>query len=257
MTTLDDIACRFGTDKSSLSRLDQQLNGFSARSDSGHGYSLIYANYFEARRLEPIRMLEIGVLDGRSLATWAEYFPNARLYGLDIDPACARFETDRTRIFIGSQADPAVLADLRAAVPEGFDVVIDDGSHYVSHMKVSFRELYPHVSPGGIYVIEDIHTAALRDWGSVAFNEGMARHREEGGNDPAAMMAFLHEVRGRSDVRELILHLKKLALVFKPLPGDVKAPIERGDRIEDLYPRELALPLPLRVARRLARRFYG
>ena len=104
----------------------------------------------------PIRILEIGVLDGRSLASWADYFPNAKVYGLDIDPDCVRFESGRTHIFTGGQTDSDLLARVRNEVPEGFDIIIDDGSHYVDHVITTFGELFPHLRPNGIYVVEDL-----------------------------------------------------------------------------------------------------
>jgi hypothetical protein len=45
------------------------------------------------------------------------------------------------------------------------DIIIDDGSHVASHQKISFETLFPLLAPGGIYVIEDMHTAYWRgEW---------------------------------------------------------------------------------------------
>ncbi len=41
----------------------------------------------------------------------------------------------------------------------GFDVVIDDGGHYMKPQQESFRVLFPHVRPGGYYIIEDVATS--------------------------------------------------------------------------------------------------
>ena len=70
-----------------------------------------------------MRFLEIGVAEGGSLKMWRRYFgPRAVLCGIDINPACARFDGEHGRVRIGSQTDPefieAVLAELG-----GFDVV--------------------------------------------------------------------------------------------------------------------------------------
>src|SRR5207302_1170293 len=127
---------------------------------------VFYEHYFEPTRDRPMRLLEIGVLDGRSLEMWSEYFPEAEIYGVDIDPDCRRFDGGRKKVFIGSQDDPQFLTSIRQAVPSGFDIVIDDGSHYVKHMIASFHGLFDHVVPGGYYVIEDLHVASYRTWGN-------------------------------------------------------------------------------------------
>lgn len=251
--SLDWIACTYGTDKSTRSQLPAAEDGYSSRPSQGHGYTIYYEHYFGKLRQEPIRLLEIGVLDGKSLATWADFYSRASIFGLDIDPACRRFEAERTRIFTGSQADPVLLAEICAAVPDGFDIIIDDGSHYVRHMIASFGGLFDHLKPGGTYVIEDIHVADWRGWGQVAFNKGMDMQRDGGGNDPEELIAFLFSVRQRPDVAELIVHLRKICFIRKASgdPLTDRAPWQRGDRIEDLFPPPKKRTLAQKVARRL------
>jgi hypothetical protein len=36
--------------------------------------------------------------------------------------------------------------------------LIDDGSHMVSHQKISFKYLFEHIKPDGVYLCEDLHT---------------------------------------------------------------------------------------------------
>lgn len=236
LPSLDDIACEFATDKSTRTWLPTADDGYPSRATHGHGYSLVYEYYLRHLRLRPIRLLEIGVLDGRSLATWRAYFPQAQLYGLDIDPSCKRFEDDRTRIFIGNQADSHLLAAIREEVPDGFDVVIDDGSHYVRHVEASFTALFGHLRAGGIYVIEDLHVSAARDWGAVSWNFGMVLQRETFGNDPGEMVAFLKVARDRPDVMALTVHLGKICFIHKT-GGEQPTPRwERGDALDELYP---------------------
>lgn len=113
---------------------------------------------------KPVRMLEIGVQNGGSLDLWRHYLgERAVLFGVDIDPACATRVDPPNQVRIGSQDDPEFL---RAVVAEmgGVDVVLDDGSHVASHQYASFRTLWPRLSYGGVYLIEDLHTAYWRDW---------------------------------------------------------------------------------------------
>lgn len=114
----------------------------------------------------PVRMLEIGVSKGGSLKLWRDYFgPDAILFGIDIDPACAAFDGEGgNRVRIGSQADPAFLKAV-AAEMGGIDIVLDDGSHIAAHQRASFDVLFPLLREGGIYMVEDLHTAYWREFG--------------------------------------------------------------------------------------------
>ena len=49
-----------------------------------HGYTTVYENYFESLRDKNLRILEIGIADGKSLLTWSEYFKNSTIIGIDI-----------------------------------------------------------------------------------------------------------------------------------------------------------------------------
>jgi hypothetical protein len=117
------------------------------------------------RRAGSAAILEIGVSKGGSLKLWREYFgPEARIFGVDIDPKCAQFDADYGHVRIGSQADPDFL---RGVVEEmgGIDVVIDDGSHVMEHIDITFQTLFPLLRKGGTYVVEDLHTAYWSSYG--------------------------------------------------------------------------------------------
>lgn len=129
-----------------------------------HWYARHYQAHFEPRRLEPLTLLEIGVggyedpaQGGASLRMWRDYFPQARIFGIDIHDKRA-VQEDRVRIFQGSQDDPVFLA---AVVQETgpLDIVIDDGSHRNDHVIASFEALFPHLREGGIYAVEDTQTS--------------------------------------------------------------------------------------------------
>lgn len=130
-----------------------------------HHYIPIYDRYFAKFRSQPVRFLEIGVSKGGSLRMWREYFgPEAVLYGIDIDPACAQFDGKAGKVRIGSQDDPAFLAGVVDEMG-GVDVVLDDGSHVMAHVRASLAVLFPRLSIGGVYMIEDMHTAFWRAFG--------------------------------------------------------------------------------------------
>ena len=66
MSTLNNLAIRYGTDKSS----------------DNHNYCVKYEKYLTFNRYDKLNILEIGVLDGKSLLTWKDYYyvKDSRIY---------------------------------------------------------------------------------------------------------------------------------------------------------------------------------
>lgn len=107
----------------------------------------------------PVRFLEIGVEGGGSLEIWRRYFgPEAVIFGIDIDERCLERAADDVEVRIGDQADPMFLQKVVQEMG-GVDLVLDDGSHIAKHQRASFDTLFPLLSDGGVYVVEDTHTA--------------------------------------------------------------------------------------------------
>lgn len=130
-----------------------------------HHYLPLYDRYFSAWRGKPFRMLEIGVSHGGSLSMWRRWFgPDARIFGIDINPRCARYDGIFAQVRIGSQDDHEFLGRVVDEMG-GVDLVLDDGSHQMDHVRESFRALFPRLSDGGIYMIEDMHTAYMPQFG--------------------------------------------------------------------------------------------
>lgn len=128
-------------------------------------YFEIYERHFERFRGEEVHLLEIGVKHGGSLQMWRKYFGRkARIYGVDVNPLCKKLEDQGARIFIGDQADREFLRQLTVEIPR-MDIVIDDGGHRMDQQINTFEVLYPHVSPEGTYVCEDLHTSYWKEWG--------------------------------------------------------------------------------------------
>lgn len=137
--SLDSIGVLQGTDKSSLV----------------HGYLAAYERVLRDLRGQSFNLIEIGVLDGASVRTWSRYFPEARIIGVDINPACRVHAGPGIVIEIGSQDDPEFLARLCAQYPP--TVIIDDGSHQADHILFTLDRMFPSLLPGGTYIIEDLH----------------------------------------------------------------------------------------------------
>jgi hypothetical protein len=118
-------------------------------------YLPFYWMHFRDIRMQVRSVLEIGVETDRSIRMWEEFFPNAVIHGFDINPKCKAFEGGRRRIHIGDQGDERLLRSV-AAEAGGFDIIIDDGSHFVEHQLRTFDLLFPALSDHGIYVVEDM-----------------------------------------------------------------------------------------------------
>lgn len=121
---------------------------------SWHSYGPIYDQLFCGKTVR--KVLEIGIgYKSNSLFMWAEYFPEAEIYGLDLRPE-ALVNEGRIHSF---QCDQGLLLSLVAAqksVGVGFDLIVDDGSHYPEHQLLSACVLWPTIAAGGRYVIEDV-----------------------------------------------------------------------------------------------------
>jgi cephalosporin hydroxylase len=138
--TLEEVGMKYKTDKSKL------LHDF-------------LRHYEEVLRDKTIKtVLEIGIEWGASLRMWGEFFPEATVYGLDINPVTL-INAGNIRSFQCDQSRPDQI--LKILIEHGIDpdLVIDDGSHFWSHQMVSWRTIWPRLRPGAIYIVEDLHTS--------------------------------------------------------------------------------------------------
>jgi len=131
--TLDELAIKYGSDKSSLA----------------HNYMPFYEKYLPLPA-HPRKLLEIGVKDGASIRIWKDWFPNTEIHGLDLFSEGTPPEIEGVKWHKGNQIDYLLLEQLRK---ENFDVIIDDGSHNSRDQLMTFFGLFN----GGQYYIEDLH----------------------------------------------------------------------------------------------------
>ena len=158
----EDIASKYGF-KGDLLSLFVKKSDFPIH--KWHHYLPLYDSYFSSYRGTEVRFLEIGVSKGGSLRLWRDYFgPDAKIFGIDIDPKCANFDGVNGQVRIGSQDDPEFLESVINEMG-GVDIVLDDGSHQMRHIKKTLQILFPEVSNPGLYVIEDLHTSFWKSFG--------------------------------------------------------------------------------------------
>ena len=151
---LDKYGFLNNTDKASIS-----INFYSEIVNS-HDYLRHYDYLFQAFRSEKFSLIEFGCLDGASLRMWEKYFPNAQIYGVDLDETAKRHETERIHVVIGDATEKKTFDELKSAVTQAF-IILDDASHAWGDQRRSFELFWDLVAPGGFYVIEDLECGTL------------------------------------------------------------------------------------------------
>ena len=165
MTNLVNILNKWGSDKAQL-----------FNDPFWHGYAGVYECLFRRSRQEVEAVLEIGIgtmipdahstmvgwalegyRPGGSLRAWREYFPNAVIYGIDVQPDTQLVNEERILTFICDSTDTARVRELMTnTIGSEFDLIIDDGSHIAADQVATMRNFFPHLRQNGIYVVEDI-----------------------------------------------------------------------------------------------------
>ena len=156
--SLNDLGKKYGTDKA-----DEH------HAYKGMTYLDIYQRYMEHKRTEVKTFVEIGVRNGASLRMWKDYFPNATIYGIDIDPRCIQHKEDRIEIIIGDQNDDNFLSSLASKFDKSIDILLDDGSHITKHQIKTYNTLYKCVKKTGLFIIEDLANS-YEEWGNNEIN---------------------------------------------------------------------------------------
>lgn len=155
MNLLTEIANKYGSDKGTIS---PPVGHHGPRLH----FTTIYGDYMEKIRFEKLKILEIGVGSGPSLKMWYEYFPNSLIYAIDVDNQTDK-NNERVTTYICDQSNKTELDTLISQIGE-FDIIIDDGSHVVSHQQISLGVLFKYLKSNGQYWIEDLHTSDSEVW---------------------------------------------------------------------------------------------
>jgi len=184
--TIDELAIKYNTDKSS----------------KDHYYTQFYQKYFDKYLSSPKKILELGIYatvspslletTGASLKTWAEYYPDCSIYGLDLmdftvlDKNYNNIKTLACNCEIRNKEEiPEYfskisdrLREVYTQMPEftggqigldsvienfgsDYDVIIDDGPHTMSSQQIFMGYMFKHLKSGGIFVMEDLHTSNM------------------------------------------------------------------------------------------------
>jgi len=123
-------------------------------------YSRVYEKLFEPIKATVTSIMEIGVAQGYSLATWKDYFINSKIIGVDKDPNCGYLIRNEERISIVA-ADTGNVDDLLRLQQNysNLDIILDDGGHRMDQQQLALAYLLPCLKQDGLYVLEDLHTS--------------------------------------------------------------------------------------------------
>lgn len=169
---LNSLCDKFGSDKGELTP------GPHPYPHKSHTYADVIERIFGHCRHGVSRVFECGLgtnnvrlasnmgatgQPGASLRVWKSYFPNAEIYGADIDREIL-FEEERIKTFYCDQTNPVSVSALWEEIKvDDFDLIIDDGLHSYSAGKTLFEGSYSKLSKTGLYIIEDVKQEYLLD----------------------------------------------------------------------------------------------
>ena len=130
-----------------------------------HSYSKFYNDQFFDNRKKIKLIFECGIGDktnkkkfipGASLKVWRDFFPNAKIYGGDINEKLL-FNSKKITTFHLDQKNSSNISRMwKRLNKKNFDVIIDDGAHNFNANINFFKNSFKQVKKGGVYIIEDI-----------------------------------------------------------------------------------------------------
>ena len=126
----------------------------------GLGFANFYENHLNKFRNDKINILEIGSYSGASAAAFVKYFPNSKVYCLDINLRNFIYKSNRIFPFGIDSSNKKMLSNFLRKIDffekiKFFDIIIDDGSHMLSDQLFSLDYFYRYVKKKGFYIIED------------------------------------------------------------------------------------------------------
>ena len=127
------------------------------RTDKGTYHAYIqeyYTNIFSEIRNENLKILEIGVLDGKSIKFWNDWFTSAEIIGIDINQQSKPFIDANDYKVIWADAYNKTFTELIQNCY--FDFIIDDGPHTLDSQIYASTNYFKKLKINGLLIIEDI-----------------------------------------------------------------------------------------------------
>lgn len=152
MSLLDDLATQYGTDKQPIE----------------HNYTSNYNKLLKTISVD--NMLEIGLGNGASIKMWKDYFPQAKIFCMEL------FGKENAEKWNGAEGNinginfisgDSTKIDSWINIPNNLDMIIDDGSHDPDDQIQTFIAGFSHLRTGGLYIIEDTHCGLEERYGGT------------------------------------------------------------------------------------------
>ena len=138
-----------------------------------HNYADLYEMLFRCRKKNVQLLIECGLgtnnaalissmgingKPGASLRMWRDFFPNARIIGVDIDREIL-FNEERIKTFYCDQLKKKSIENFVKTsnlIENSADIIVDDGLHTFDAGVSFFEGMIKFLNEDGIYIIEDV-----------------------------------------------------------------------------------------------------
>jgi 8-demethyl-8-alpha-L-rhamnosyltetracenomycin-C 2'-O-methyltransferase len=154
------------------------IDNTSTDKNTVHSYLELYETLLSPKKDTAKNILEIGIGDfkeknGGSIKLWKDYFPNAKIYALDILPKHRVLDEiindKRVVLFTSTNAyDEKFFNENFLNKNLKFDLLLDDGPHTLESMKTFIRLYSKVMTDDGILIVEDIQSI---DWWPILYRE--------------------------------------------------------------------------------------
>ena len=233
---LDDLFLKFGTDKGSLDgkktydfteknkkggkfkNYYEWINRENPRSfeyQFGHNFTPYYEKYFGPLRYKTLKILEIGVANGHSIASWFYYFPNSIIHAVDIKKSYYFFYKGKRINYhsLDCMNDKAVSKFI--TINNKFDIIIDDSGHNYDFFTNNIRNFYPALNSGGIYILEDFRETDRQHELERKYNEDSGKRLMH--DRDILMHEIFHFIKNKKFFKHKILKEDVLKYIFDTL----------------------------------------
>lgn len=186
-----------------MSKIEELFDTTERPSTKWTGYFDVYERHLSKFVGKAPKILEIGVLGGGSIELWLKYFgEGTQVIGVDIDPRCLSYKYNgNAQVIMGDQSNPAFWDEFLDKNTD-FDIIIDDGSHFMEHQILTLQKTFSHLKTGGVFICEDTHTSYWPKWNGEYDKKGtfldyskyltdiMNQQHFQQKMDPAALKTF-------------------------------------------------------------------
>ena len=215
-SSLDEIFNYFGTDKGTNVK-----NQYDKNSDLiiGHGFAQFYEKHLSIFKNQKFDLLEIGTWHGASSAAFTIYFTQANIYGVDRNFKF-NFKSNRIKFINCDLTIEKEFKDLQKIIDnKTFKVIIDDGSHILTHIIKNLKFFLKRVESNCYYIIEDFN--APKD----------QLHLNDGNNEEIFIEEMLLKIKNKEYFKSKILNQKDQDYLFENIEsiytyeGNLKKPL--------------------------------